>query len=82
MIWSKRQNTQYYKKKNFGDMEETLLMVFWKKKPDILYHGRRTISWFQTLEWMLKLLDYNKNLNNMIIRKVFMSAMVVGFKQQ
>jgi hypothetical protein len=36
-------------------MEETLLMVFWKKKPNILYHGSKTIVWLQTLEWMFKL---------------------------
>jgi hypothetical protein len=36
---------QYQKKKrSFGVMEETLLMVFWKKKLDVLYHGRRTIA--------------------------------------
>jgi hypothetical protein len=51
-------------------MEKTLLMVFWKKKPDIFYYGRRTIAWLQTLEWMLKLLDCNTSLNNMIVRRV------------
>jgi hypothetical protein len=63
-------------------MEETLLMVFWKKKPNILYHGSKTIVWLQTLEWMFKLSDCNKNLNNLIIRRVFMNARMVGFKQQ
>jgi hypothetical protein len=32
------------KRKTFGVMEKTLLMVFWKKKPDIFYYGRRTIA--------------------------------------